>query len=119
MRQIFPLGDYVRRTGDTMTGVLTIKRDAINAKDPHLKIQSKTSGGHNLPIGFYDEAGTLRALVRSSRTGWLSFDVSSNQPCYMPWHVLGAPVYWLPYQFPSPITPRRVMMVESLIFGGG
>jgi len=29
MRQIFPLGDYVRRTGDTMTGNLNMGNNAI------------------------------------------------------------------------------------------
>jgi len=29
MRQIFPLGDYVRRTGDTMTGNLNLGDNAV------------------------------------------------------------------------------------------
>jgi len=118
MRQIFPTGAYIRRTGDTMTGPLTIKRDAASYTDPHLRLQNITSGAGHLPIGFYNEAGGLRALVRSHRLGWVSIEPTGGYTVYMPGTGLVTPVYWQPYGFPSALTPRRVMMVESMLFGG-
>jgi len=117
MRQIFPLGDYVRRTGDTMTGVLTIKRDASAWNDPHLKLQSVSAARIDLPIGFYDELGNLRAVVRGRRDGSLLIDVGAYRTIYAPWYSLGTPVFWRPYGFPDETEPRRVMMVESRLFG--
>jgi len=117
MRQIFPLGDYVRRTGDTMTGVLTIKRDTTDPFDPHLRFQCSTTSGTQMPIGFYDEVGNLLILMRGDRAGDLTVSPKSGGVLYAPWLDLGTPVYWRPHTFPFRLNPRRVMMVETLLFG--
>jgi len=117
MRQIFPLGDYVRRTGDTMTGPLLIKRDASNPFDPHLRLQNVTPAQPNLPIGFYKEDGTLQAIFYGIRGGYIQISPSPGYPLRAPWSAWGGDVHWRPYGFPRDMLPRRVMMVESRLFG--
>jgi len=117
MRQIFPLGDYVRRTGDTMTGPLTIKRDTTTITDAFLKLQCKSSAGQQMPIGFYDEGGTLTVLIRGDRWGNLELSPKKGATLAAPWADVGAPVYWRPHPFPASLSARRVMMVENRLFG--
>jgi len=118
MRQIFPLGDYVRRTGDAMTGVLTIKRDSTGPADPHLILQNATATAPNVTIGYMNEAGTLQAVVQFIRGGYIQLVPGPGYPLRAPWNTLGGIVHWRPFGFPMDLFPRRVMMVESEIFGG-
>jgi len=117
MRQIFPLGDYVRRTGDTMTGPLIIKRDASSYSDGHLVIQNVSSGAPYLAMVFKNEAGTVVAIVRSSRIGHIGISPSSGNYVQVPGADISAYVNWYPIGFPGALLAQRVMMVESRLFG--
>jgi len=117
MRQIFPLGDYVRRTGDIMTGPLTIKRDTTNPLDPHLILQSNTAAGDRAPLAYKNYAGTIKGLILFYSSGTISISPDNPYDVNIPWIDLGWPVNWRPYGFPAGIHPRRVMMVESRLFG--
>jgi len=100
-----------------MTGVLTLKRDTTTITDAFLKLQCKSSAGQQMPIGFYDEGGTLKVLIRADRWGNLLLNPYGGLVFYAPWGELGTPVYWRPYGWNTAIEPRRLMMVESRLFG--
>jgi len=117
MRQIFPTGAYVRRTGDTMTGALTIKRDATSKTDGSLVVQPATATGEYLPIVFQDEAGIVKAVIRGTRFGDIFLSPSGRRFIQFPGNDISGAVNWYPLGFPGPIRVRRVMMVESRLFG--
>jgi len=100
-----------------MTGPLIIKRDASSYSDGHLVIQNVSSGAPYLPLVFKNEAGTVVAIVRSSRIGHIGISPSLGNYVLMPGSDLSANVSWYPAGFPRALLAQRVMMVETLLFG--
>jgi len=117
MRQIFPLGDYVRRAGDEMTGPLILAIDQTANTPGFLRLRRKSPAGRRMVISFEDTDGTAKALIRTDEYGNLVIGGVSGTGIMLPGSDLATNVTWRPYPFPASLNPRRVMMVESRLFG--
>jgi len=110
-------GGFVKRKGDTMTGALIIQRDVATPTDGFLRLRRKSAGGANMVITFERETGEVRAVIRTNSVGDLFLSPKRGYCLNTPYSDVGAPPYWRIFDFPDRIIPRRLIMVESRLFG--
>lgn len=115
MKIIRPTALFVKKSGDTMTGSLTIKVDKTNENDGALVLQQNSATGAYLPIICKNKDGIVRGGIVFTWDGHINFK---------PWQgarfdkTTGeAETRFKFTHAPWDMSMRRIMLINSLIFG--
>jgi len=100
----------------TNLGMLQIVKDSTSVLEPLLELRTKTDAGYYLPIVSKKEDGSNVAIIRANRWGGLALSPLGRYSAG--WSDLAALPIWRTSDMPWEIPLRRVMLINSIIFGG-
>jgi len=100
----------------TNLGMLQIVKDTTAYTDPLLELRIKTADGEQLPILARREDGTVEAIIRIDR--WGDLELSPLRHISPGWRDLSPLSVWQTPDMYWDIPLRRMMLINSIIFGG-